>query len=567
MFDKKQSYLFGNEPVKSIAEITLSGNGAVKLTSTGDPFTDQFSLISQYRQLRPYADIDKDMRTLWNINQLDAMKLVFYIRLVTRKVELLDGSETTSVQRGQGMKHEGIMRMIWVAINYPEVFYNNLPLFVAAGCWKDIFQMMSYDIQFHGWKGKVLDWKALGDFILAGLENPNTCNLVKKYLPTIKARSKARTLEAQADTIIGKYIAHRLFGKGQFKADQYHSLNYKQYRQLKVSGTAHQWQQQISRGKLNINFSTVHGRALALLVSGNFLKNNNLETAYEEWILKQPVAKFTGYVYELFKGIEYNSPTYKKITVDKQFGGLIETAKKGMNTKSTFLVARDTSGSMSSNVNGTNVSSNDVAKAIALYFSYLLEGPFASGYVEFASKPTLRLWNGKTPTEKYFNDRAESYGSTNFLGIADLFVEIFRKGTPINQFPKGLLCVSDGEFNRGQLYSGYGYQDSTQESKTNFALFKKKLLDAGFPKDYVDDFKIVLWDIPNSFCSREIRPKFEGYADTPGFFYMGGLDPSGIAFLLGQEPTPENPEPSTPKTARELFEAAMNQELLNLITI
>jgi hypothetical protein len=65
------------------------------------------------------------------------------------------------------------------------------------------------------------------------------------------------------------------------------------------------------------------------------------------------------------------------------------------------------------------------------------------------------------------------------------------------------------------------------------------LLDAGFPKDYVDDFKIVLWDIPNSFYSREIRPKFEGYADTPGFFYMGGLDPSGIAFLLGQEPTPE----------------------------
>ena len=93
------------------------------------------------------------------------------------------------------------------------------------------------------------------------------------------------------------------------------------------------------------------------------------------------------------------------------------------------------------------------------------------------------------------------------------------------------------------------------------------MLKAGFPKDYVEDFKIVLWDIPNSFYGKEIRPKFEGFADTPNFFYMGGLDPSGIAFLFGQEATPENPEPKTPKTARELFEAAMNQELLNLITI
>ena len=113
MFDKKQSYLFGKEPVKSI--ITYSGNGAVKFESTGDPFTDQFGLISQYRQLRPYSDIAEDMRTLWDINPVDTMKLVLYIRLVTRKVELLDGTETKVVQRGQGMKHEGIMRMIWVA--------------------------------------------------------------------------------------------------------------------------------------------------------------------------------------------------------------------------------------------------------------------------------------------------------------------------------------------------------------------------------------------------------------------------------------------------------------------
>lgn len=552
MFEKKQSYLFGKEPVKSIT--TLSGNGSLKLTTTGDPFVDQFGTISKYRQLREYSEIAEDMKTLWSANPLDAMKLVFYIRLVTRKVELFDGTETSVVQRGQGMKHEGIMRMLWVAVNYPEVFYNNLPLFVACGCWKDIFQMLSYDLQYNGWKDRVLDWNKLGDFILAGLENPNTSNLVKKYLPTIKAKSKAKTLESQADTIIGKYIAHRLFGKGQFKADQYHSLNYKQYRQLKVSGTAHQWQQQISQGKLKINFSSVHGRALALLVSGNFLKNNGLEAAYEKWIESQPIAKFTGYVYELFKGVNDYTPSYKKTTINKQFEGLIETAKLA-DSRTSFIVARDTSGSMSSKVLGTNVTSNDVAKAMALYFSYLLEGPFASGYIEFASRPIIRTWSGITPADKWLNDSSEEYGSTNFLGIADLFIQIKNKGVPIEQFPTGLVCISDGEFDPCNSFR-------KEQQLTSFSLFKKHLSESGFPKKWVEDFKIVLWDIPNSFYGSKPEPKFESFADTPNFFYMGGLDGSAIAFLLGKDP-----KVGVPKTPRELFEAAMNQELLNLIVI
>lgn len=551
MFEAKQKCLFGNSPVKSV-EITQSGNGSVKLTSTGDPFVDQFAFISQYRNPRDFKDIAEDMKTLWEINPLNAMKLTFYIRLITRKVELFEGTETKSVQRGQGLKHEGIMRMIWVAVNYPEVFYNNLPLFVAAGCWKDIIQMMSYDLQYHGWKDKVLDWKKLGDFILAGLENPNTSELVKKYLPTIKAKSKIKTLEAQADTVIGKYIAHRLFGKGQFKIDQYHSLNYKQYRQLKVSGTAHQWQQLISQHKLlNINFSAIHGRALSLLVSSNFLKNNGLEDAYEKWIEEQPVAKFTGYVYELFKNISQNrDKKYKLATIDKQFEGLIETAKTS--NKSTFLVARDTSGSMGSNVVGTGVTSNEVAKAFALYFSYLLEGPFANCYVEFASQAIMRSWKGNTPSEKYMNDGYGAYGNTNFLGVADLLIKSFKEGTPISQFPTGILCISDGEFDNSGI-----------SNRTTFSQFIKKLKDAGFSKEYYENFKIVLWDIPNTFYSySQIRPKFESFANTPNFFYMSGLDPAGIAFLLGKEPGD-----STPKTPKELFLAAMDQELLNLIVI
>ena len=549
MFDERLQNLFGsNSPVKKV-EYTTSGNGALKLTSTGDPFVDQFGLISQYRQLRPYSSVSKDMQELWNIDPMYTLKLLFYIRLITRKVKFSNGTETSKVQKGAGLRHEAFMRMLWLAVNHSDVFYKNLPLFITIGSWKDIIQLMSYDLQYHGWDNRVLDFNKISDFILAGLENPNTCNLVKKFLPTIKAKSKCKTLESQADTIIGKFLTHKLFDSGEF-SPKLHSKNYHLYRKLKSSGTAHEWQQMISRSQFNIDFSKVHGRALALLVSGNYLKNHNLEKDYENWIKKQPVAKFTGFVYELFKGLNLNSPLYKKYTIDKQFENLIQTAKEGSSTESSFIVARDTSGSMSSNVKGLNISSNDVAKSIALYFSYLLKGKFANSYIEFDRKTELKYWEGNSPSDKYLRNTSCAYGNTNFLSIATLFIEIY-KHTPIEKFPTGLIAISDGEFD------SYG----KDKCKTTFQLFKDRLLKAGFPKDYVDNFKIVLWDIPNAFYSfDEIRPKFESYADTPNFFYMGGLDPAGITFLLGGEVNK-----SIPKTPRELFETAMNQEIMDYI--
>ena len=550
MFNEKLQNLFGsNSPVKKV-EYTTSGNGALKLTSTGDPFVDQFGLISQYRQLRPYSSISKDMQELWDIDPMYTLKLLFYIRLITRKVKFSNGTETSKVQKGAGLRHESFMRMLWLAVNHSDTFYKNLPLFITIGSWKDIIQLMSYDLQYHGWDNKVLDFDKMSDFILAGLENPNTCNLVKKFLPTIKSKSKCTTLESQADTIIGKFLAHKLFGDGEFSPKLHSNNSYCLYRKLKSSGTAHEWQQMISRSQFNIDFSKVHGRALALLVSGKYLKNHNLEKDYEDWIKKQPVAKFTGFVYELFKGLSSSSPFYKKYTIDKQFENLIQTAKEGSSTESSFIVARDTSGSMSSNVKGLNISSNDVAKSIALYFSYLLKGKFANSYIEFDRKTELKYWEGNSPSDKYLRNTGYAYGNTNFLSIAILFIEIY-KYTPIEKFPTGLIAISDGEFD------SYG----KDKCKTTFQLFKDRLLKAGFPKDYVDNFKIVLWDIPNTFYSNEeIRPKFESYADAPNFFYMGGFDPAGITFLLGGE---ENK--SVPKTPRELFETAMSQEIMDYI--
>lgn len=106
-----------------------------------------------------------------------------------------------------------------------------------------------------------------------------------------------------------------------------------------------------------------------------------------------------------------------------------------------------------------------------------------------------------------------------------------------------------GEFN----YSGH--------NTTNFQQFRNKLKAAGFSKKYVNDFKLILWDIPNYYYDKPTT-KFEDFADAPNNFYISGYDPSIAAFILeGKECK------ITPRNAAELMEAALNQELLNRVSI
>lgn len=543
---------FVNSGLKKAA-VTVSGNGAKKYSATANEFVNQFGVLGSYKVRRSFVDIMKDISTIWGIDALLAMKFTLYLRIITRIVVFPNGTKTSVPQRGGGLRYESIMRMIWIAINHPKTFWENLYLITLAGSWKDIIDMMSYDIQYNGWNGRVLDWEKLTDCILAGLENPQTSELIKKYLPQIKSNSKCITLEAQADNIIAKYICSRLFGT---KMEDYKS--YKKYRKLKASGTAHEWQQLISKGKmLEINFSTVHGRALAQMVSGKFITNNKLEKQYNEWLEKQPIVKYTGYPHELFSKINNSiKKPFEINTLNKQFDGLVETAKKGASASTSFIVVRDTSGSMGSNATGTNMSCFDVAKALALFFSKMLpNGHFANSFIEFNNDAKMHTWSGKTAYENWKNDRCGFVGSTNFQSVIKLFGKIKKTGVTEDQFPTGILCISDGEFNPTQL------------GKTNVKTALDALRSYGFSEEYVSNFKIVLWNLQSNYYGPSTGKKFETFDETENVFYFSGYEPSTIAFLTGVKKNEKDEIKAAPKTDVELFEAAMDQEILDLVTV
>lgn len=533
---------------------TTSGNGATKLTTSGNPFVDQFSAVARYRNPRSFQEISADMFTLWQKNPRMTLLFVFYLRMITRVTSLFNGEKTSVPQRGQGLKHESIFRMLWLYAKVPNTFWKNIPYFIAVGSWKDVITMLSYDLQWHGWNGRILDWNRFGQLILAGLENPNQSNLLKKYLPQIKANSKCKTLESQADNIIAKWICSLCFG-GKTQEDNY--KNYRAYRKLKTSGTAHEWQKLISRHQmLKIDFSTIHGRALSLLVSGKFLANNNLEAKYSAWIAQQPVAKFTGYVYELVSKINSRMQAYQKETINKQFLELVETAKKGLsNTGLRPISVLDASGSMDSEMymGGGKIGSLksiEVAMSSLIFFDAMMNtnSPFKDYYLEFADKTKMHQLKGNNFVDRYLTSPRNGWGGTKFQSVFDFFADFKINNPTIDEslIPNFIVCWSDGEFN--SVCAGLA---------TNVQIGREKLANAGYSKEYCDSFGICFIDLPNTFYSHRPTQKFETFANAKNCFYFSGYDLSPLAFLFGASTSK-----IIPQTAEELFDAAMNQEIL-----
>lgn len=531
---------FVNAGMKKSSE-TLSGNGALKYSTTGNPFVDQFGKMGGWKAPRAFNEICNDFGLLWAENPLDAVKFTLFLRTIPRKVNLPDGTSTENPQKGAELKHESIMRMIWLAIRQPQAFWNNILLFVSLGSWHDVFKMLETDLVYNGWAGRKLDWNKFGDLILAALQNKNVSELVKKYLPQIRANSACKTIEAQSNNAIAKWLCSLIFGV----KNGSHAY-YGQYRRLKSSGTAHEWQKLISQGRFKeLDFDKIHGRALSILVKSQFLKKTGLSDKYAKWVAKPTTqVKYTGFVHELFEGgVSSYSSKHVLDTVDKQFQTLVEKARA--NEVTSLIVVRDTSGSMGATATGTNSTCYNIAKGLALYFSEFLQGSFANSWIEFNSSAKMHTWNGSTPTAKWFNDKSSYIGSTNFLSVIDLFISIKKSGVAEADFPKGILCISDSEFNPAQL------------GKTNVESAKSKLSAAGFSSDYVDNFIIVLWNLQSYDYGPKTGQKFETYGDVPNVYYFSGYSGSIISFLCGEKI----------KTAADVVEAALNQEVLNMVSL
>lgn len=521
-------------------------NGAISNSTTGSLIVDQFGKAGTYRG-RSLNEVFADQSAIWGENALQALRLPFYLRMVTRKTRLLNDKETDKVQKGQGNRDESYKRLIWIAKYHPKTFYKNLWLLPIVGSWKDLWQLLVMD--------ETLNKEEFFKVIMAGIDDDNQRDLVKKYLPRIRSNKKTKTEWAMKTNKLAKEFC------------LYVGWTAQMYRNFKASGVAHVFQREMcSRLYDNINFSLIPGRALTMLTKnlkgkGSFLSRHGLEKKYIDWLAKKPVAKFTGYVYELGKQV-MEGTSFKnkglsfieKMTIDKQFEGLLELARKDQGgLKGNVWCALDTSGSMGCQVLPNNdLTAFQVCISLGIYFASLNEGAFNKNVVMFDTRSRMKQLRGSfTDMVQQITSTTTAWGGTNFQNVIDELIRVRRENPniPLSDFPKTLLVVSDMQFN------------PTNNHQSNYQMAISKL-NKVFPKEFTDEFKIVWW-----LCVGRGRD-FPSTIDDAGTYLFSGFDGSIVTLLLGGETKVDKETGKTVQlTMQEMVEVALNQEILTQITL
>ena len=414
-------------------------NGAISYGSFGSNLMNQFGKAGVYRG-RSMGDVFAEQSALWAEDAESALRFPFYLRMITRKDKAMGGNETDTVQRGQGNRDEAFKRLIWIALYHPEVFYKNLWVLPIVGSWKDLWVMLT---MCDGLKKEEF-FKVMAE----GINDDYHRELVKKYLPRIRSNSKCKTEWAKKTNELAKEFA------------AFAGWTPKEYRLFKSTGKAHEFQRYICSGLYSrLNFNAIPGKALLNIVSGKFLKNHNLENDYLNWIKAQPVAKFNGYAFELGRKLGnhtygYNAPSLvTKVTVDKQFDGLIATASKdGGALQGNVLCALDTSGSMNSPaLDNAGTTPFHVCVSLGIYLSELNTGAFHNTVAMFDDTSKLLKLKGKTFSDKWNEILSQNtaWGSTNFQSVIDLLVRTrtFHPEIDLADFPSTIVVVSDMQFN------------------------------------------------------------------------------------------------------------------------
>lgn len=537
---KKNAFLQASRSFDAVTE-----NLAVSHSTTDSDLLDYFFKVGSYRG-RDESAVHGDMAKIWNEDKLTALKILFYLRMITRKTT---GGffESEKVQRGLGAKDEFIKGLKYFEMIAPETLYKNLWLVPVVGSWKDLW----YDSPVTNYSFYV-NTDEVYQLVRRGMQNDYDRQLIAKYLPRIRSKKNVKS---------ERHERMNEFARGFCKFMKWSEKDYRHFKS-NPKNTAHLWQRQMC-GNLwdSINFGKISGKALFNLTfqkgkdNKTTFERHNLTDKYINWIKKQPVAKFTGYIYELFSKISDNPSLVERITADKQFDGLIATAKKDTTEglQGNIWCALDTSSSMTDIVT-QDISAYAICVSLGIFFSTLNEGAFKDHVVMFDDHSTIMKLSG-TFTDKVNQIKSTNTarGSTNFQSVIDEIVRVRKSNPsiPVEEYPKTLLVVSDMQFNptNGNL-------------ETNYQSAMRKLKKVGLP-----DIKIIWWSV---IGKPTVRAKdFVNKASDTGVAMLSGFDGSVVSLILGgeQEVVDEKTGKKRQLTPYENMMKALNQEALNQIEL
>lgn len=468
-------------------------NGAISNATTG--FSKYSSCLDYWSKAGTYSnrsqeEVDSSMNSIFNDDPQVALKIVFGLRLITRKHAV----DSNNSQSGYGRRDEFYKAVNWMVRNKPDLLYKNLDLIPEFGSYKDFFCEEFL---------KCLDQNKVFDFIGANLNN----DLLRKFLPQIRSKNSVRTERDRARSNWAKNFC------------KYMKISHRDYRRIKSSGIAHLYQKNMSSNAWDrLDFNSIPGRAMLHLISRkgkkdklSALERHGQVERYSTWLDTQSSVKFNGYPYELTKAASKHRSGIQTLLYNKQFENLLQHFKG--HTLGNVMCAIDTSGSMTMPVAG-DVTAYDVCVSMGLVFSSLNVGEFKDSIVAFDDRSQLIKLKGS------FTDRLDqirrmttAWGSTNFQSVIDLLVQtrISNPKIPVNEYPETLLVISDMQFN-----------PVGGNTQTNYNAAMAKLASVG-----LGAMRIIWW------CVNGNTGDFPSQMNDKGVYMISGFDPVNIKALMG----------------------------------
>lgn len=528
---------------------SMTENGALAHSTTGDLLLDYFQRCGTYRE-RDIEKVASDISAIYGENPVLATMIVFYNRMVTRKVKGFAQSET--VQKGQGNRDEFRKSLRYLALHHSNGFYKNLWLVPVVGVWKDLWHIDTIN---------VFDRQHVLNLIKRGMECDYNKELLAKYLPRIRSNSNIKA------TTHKNIAYHHALNRLARDVTQMMGWSEKQYRKFKSSGKAHVFQQQITNQDYqNIDFNAIPGKALFQMTKQpsknkqSFIDRHGLTDRYVQWIESKPVVKFTGYPHDLYRAINFSTIDMnhvQRITANKQFDGLLEKTRadgtSGLNEN--VWVAIDTSGSMGWNtIDNKGTRPIDVCVSLGIYFSSLNEGAFKDHVVMFDDNSYVKKLSGSFVDKCLQLQKTCAMGGTNFQSVIDEIVRVRRNNPqiPVEDYPTTLLVVSDMQFNSVSPIR-------STDTITNQQAAQKKLTQVGLPP-----MRFIWWNLNvRSNTSQQAK------LDDENVTLLSGFDPAIISIILGgkQEIYDETTKTMRKLNAYENMLKALDQEVLRNISI
>ena len=409
---------------------------------------------------------------------------------------------TRDVRGGKGERELGRKMIKWLFLNYPEQFRKIFKLIPEYGRWDDllIFFPNYYNEFYEKVQTKLQD------------------SIVKFFAEQLK-KDKSLMLEGKPISLCAKWAPTEKDSK-----DKKYKLVDILCKEMKITKTAYRkeyisplryYLQIVERYMClnlwyDIDYSKVPSCAMKKLKK-SFEKHE--PELFNEWnenlkLGKTKVNAKVLYPHELIKEIRQKGVADEVCLAQWK---VLEDEVKKLGVLSKTLVVVDTSSSMES----PNYLPLDIATAMGLLVSNLVEGEFHNHVITFHTNPTFVVLKDGNLYERYNQLRYIPWGgSTNIQKTFDLILEKANEASLTDeQMPEKIFIISDMQFNNIE-----GYSDTKQ---TNFESIEKKYKKFGYKRP-----NIVFWNVNGLSTDFPVSVKDDGTC------LISGASPSIIKSVI-----------------------------------